>query len=488
MISKLFVVICILFPQVLTDSNRYSFPEEFLFGVATAAYQIEGAFDEDGKTYSIWDYNLHKNPDWVKDRANGDVACDSYHKWKEDIQLVKALGANFYRMSIAWTRILPSGHAGSQINEKAVLHYNNIINELISEGLIPMITIYHWDLPQSLQEIGGWMNPDIIDHYVFYAQTVFNLFGDRVKHWITFNEPYHICEEGYSGVSMAPFFNASGIGGYLCSHNVLLSHGKIYRLYEKLYKPSQNGKISITMDTTWYEAKDQSSDSDKEAAQRKLQFNYGWYMHPLVKGNYPAVMIERIDKFSEQEGFPKSRLPKFTESEIEMIRGSYDFLGLNHYSTSLAEPSQNFNQPSQNYDTGVQDSGDPEWEVSKTSPWLKDVPWGLRKLLVWIKEEYRNPPLFIFENGWSSTSGLMDEDRVRYINGYLSELLKAIHEDGCNVLGYTHWSLLDNFEWLSGYSARFGLVEVDFNSRERTRTPRLSYRVYQNIIKSRIVN
>ncbi|KAK9888326.1 hypothetical protein WA026_000583 [Henosepilachna vigintioctopunctata] len=482
------VLIFILFSsQVSAEVYNYSFPTNFAFGVASSAYQIEGAYNEDGRTDSIWDYNLHEKPSWVIDESNGDVACDSYHKWEEDVQLIKELGANFYRFSISWSRILPSAYKDTEVNEKGVAYYNNLINKLLDEGITPMVTIYHWDLPQSLQENGGWMNATIADNFVFYAKTLFQLFGDRVKHWITFNEPIEICEAGYSSDRKAPFLNAAGVGGYICSHNVLLSHGKTYREYEKLFKPTQRGQIGLSAASYWYEPKENSG-LDAEASHRALLFSLGWYIHPLVKGNYPPIMIERIDEISKKEGFAESRLPKFTDSEIEMIRGSFDFIGLNHYTTVQGTFGTDFPEPSAYFDCGVKSSVDPEWEVAPTSSWLRNVPWGLRKLLVWIKNEYGNPPVLITENGWSSTATLDDTDRIRYINGYLLSVLQAIHEDGCNVLGYTHWSLLDNLEWLAGYSARFGLVDVDFNSSNKTRTPRKSYGVYQEIIKSRRIN
>ncbi|KAK9885203.1 hypothetical protein WA026_010708 [Henosepilachna vigintioctopunctata] len=480
-------IISVFIQLVSTELSSYNFPENFVFGVATAAYQIEGAFNEDGKTDSIWDYNLHKKPDWVIDQGNGDVACDSYHKWEEDIQLIANLGVDFYRFSIAWTRIFPSGYAGSKINDAGVIYYNKLIDGLLAKGITPMVTIYHWDLPQNLQRNGGWMNETIVDNYVFYARTLFELYGDRVKHWITFNEPFQICESGYSETDLAPFLNDSGVGGYICAHNLLISHGRAYREYERTFKQNQGGKVAITAHSFWFEPQGES-DSDRAAAERAMQFWYGWFMHPVIKGNYPPIMIERIDEISQKEGFQKSRLPKFTEGQIEMIRGSFDFIGVNHYTTALASISNNFNEPSFYFDGGVNRTEDSNWVKSSTSTWLNKVPWGLRKLLNWIKQEYNNPPVLITENGWSSSTGLEDSRRVSYLNEYLSELLKAIHEDECNVIGYTHWSLLDNFEWLKGYTARFGLVEVDFNNPDRTRTPRKSYGVYQKIISSRKIN
>ncbi|KAK9883672.1 hypothetical protein WA026_001841 [Henosepilachna vigintioctopunctata] len=471
---------------VHSELSSYSFPEDFAFGVSSSAYQIEGAAFEDGKGISIWDFSLHNNPDLVSDRSNGDVACDSYHKWKEDIQLLKNLGVNVYRFSISWPRIIPSGYKGSTINQKGVDFYSTFIDELLAENILPLVTIYHWDLPQNLQDKGGWLNETIIDDYLYFAETVIQLFGDRVKHWITFNEPFYICEYGYSEGSLAPFLNESGVGVYKCSHNLLIAHGRIYREYEKKYKTTQKGIMGIAINSGWFEPKE-DNDSDREAAEQILLFSLGMHLHPVITGNYPAIMIERIDSISKAEGYTQSRLPKFTEKEKEMLRGSFDFIGLNHYSTALATfvDADFYNQPSFSYDSGVSATPNPSWESSIAQPGMQMVPEGLRKLLVWIKDRYQNPPVLITENGWATGEGLNDESRIRCINGYLSAVLKAIHEDGCRVIGYSHWSLLDNFEWLGGYRIRMGLVEVDFNNTERTRTPKKSYEVYKKIIDSR---
>ncbi|KAK9886227.1 hypothetical protein WA026_015746 [Henosepilachna vigintioctopunctata] len=468
------------------DVSQRVFPEGFKFGVATAAYQIEGAWNEDGKSENIWDHATHENPEWIDGKTNADVTCDSYHKFKEDVKLMKDLGVNFYRFSISWTRVLPDAVEGSKLNEKGVAYYNNLIDELIANGIEPYVTIFHWDTPQSLETHGGWLNDTIIDNYVYYARQLFISYGDRVKKWITFNEPQQICEQGYETAQKAPFLKLHGVGDYQCFHNVVRAHGKIYRIYDKEFRPVQGGEIGITADAVYAFPKTNSV-SDQMAAEQFIEFYYGWFIHPIMIGNYPPIVIERVDELSKQEGRVTSRLPKFTEEEIDMIKGSSDFLGLNHYTTILATfgDPDSFPNPSHDRDCGVLTSRDPSWKPS-AAPWLYEVPTGFYHLLLWIKEHYNNPRVIITETGWAGSGEELDDpDRVQYIRNYLSELLKAIYDDGCNVIGYTIWSLMDNFEWTYGYTNKFGLTYIDFEDPNRTRIPRTSYKVYQKIISTR---
>ncbi|XP_044744461.1 myrosinase 1-like [Coccinella septempunctata] len=469
---------------VSCEVSNYSFPENFQFGVATASYQIEGGWNEGGRSESIWDYNLHQNPNLTDDKSNGDIACDSYHKWKEDIEIVKNLGVDFYRLSISWSRILPSALKGSELSTEGVIYYNNIIDELIANNIVPYVTIFHWDTPQVLEFKGGWLNETVIEDYIYYARILFELYGDRVKHWITFNEPHQICEQGYATAEKAPFKTLQGTGDYLCYHHVAIAHGKIYRIYEEEYKPTQKGQVGITIDCV-FGAPKTDTEEDKQAAIDYMEFQYGWFAHPILSGNYPPLMIEKIGELSRREGFPKSRLPEFTQDEIKIINGSFDFLGLNHYTTVLCSYGGNYPVPSHRNDLGTIDSIDPSWKPS-AADWLWEVPWGLRGLLVYIKDHYNNPPVLITENGWANRGRYIhDVDRINYMKGYLSEVLKAIYDDGCNVIGYTAWSLLDNFEWTYGYTMKFGLVYVDFESENRTRTPRDSYEIYKKIVATK---
>lgn len=254
------------------DSSDYTFPDDFVFGAATAAYQVEGGWDEDGKGESIWDKGTHDHANLVADHSNGDVACDSYHKYKEDVQLLKTLGVDFYRFSISWPRILPTGK-DDQINQLGIDYYNNLIDELIANSITPYVTMFHWDLPQALEEEGGWLNRTTADHFANYARVLFENFGDRVKYWMTLNEIMSFCEYGYGTGSFAPYISSPGIGDYQCTHVALLAHGKTFRLYDDEFRATQNGQIGIAIDTAWYEPNDPTKESDKEAAEIALQMN-----------------------------------------------------------------------------------------------------------------------------------------------------------------------------------------------------------------------
>ncbi|XP_022915768.2 myrosinase 1-like [Onthophagus taurus] len=470
-------------------AQEYAFPPNFQFGVATAAYQVEGGWNSSGKGENIWDRLTHTRSELITDGSNGDIACDTYNKAIEDVQLLKSLGVDFYRFSFSWSRILPTGTA-NKINPDGIRYYNEMIDELLANGIKPFATMYHWDLPQPLQELGGWPNSVIADLFADYANVLYENFGDRIKDWITFNEVGVFCGGGYESASMAPAYNGAGFGVYLCGHTVLRAHGKAYRLYESKYKASQGGRVGITIDSGWYEPASESP-VDIEAAETAIQMGFGWFAHPIFStdGDYPPVMKQRIAQKSAEEGFSRSRLPEFTSEEIAEIRGSSDFFGLNHYTTNRCTiiPDGWGTPPSQWTDAGALCSQDADWEPSASS-WLKVVPWGFRKLLVWIKNEYNNPEVVVTENGFSDRGELRDCRRINYYNSYLEQLLKAIHEDGCNVSGYTAWSFMDNFEWMRGFTERFGLYYVDFNDPNRPRTPKMSYYVYKNILATKRVD
>lgn len=260
---------------VVVDSHKIQnqiydrFPEDFFFGVGTSAYQIEGAWNLSGKGESIWDRATHTTP-YITDRSTGDVACDSYHNYREDIRIVKQLKVHCYRFSISWTRIFPNGTVNN-VNQDGIDYYNNLIDGLRAVGVEPMITLFHWDTPQVLQELGGWASETMIVWYLEYVERVFELFGDRVQVWTTFNEPANFCQFGYTQVS-APFLNSSGIGSYLCAHNIIRAHAGAYDLYQKKFKSRQKGIIGISLDSFWNEPADPNSEEDKKAAQFSLEF------------------------------------------------------------------------------------------------------------------------------------------------------------------------------------------------------------------------
>lgn len=439
-----------------------TFPEDFIWGTATSSYQIEGAANADGKGPSIWD-SFCTIPGKIAQAETGNTACDHYHKFKEDIQLMKEMGVKAYRFSIAWSRILPTGKG--IVNEKGIAFYSNLIDELLKADIEPWVTLYHWDLPLALQmEEDGWLNKDIINHFSEYANLCFDRFGDRVKNWITLNEPWVVSILGYGQGMFAPG-RTSNSEPYLAAHHLILAHAKAVTLFRENYA-HQNGQIGISNNCDWREPLT-NSDEDKQAAQRALEFFLAWFADPVYKGDYPEVMKERL----------KERLPEFTSEEKKMIKGSSDFFGLNHYTTMYAANSNGEQQEiSVNGNGGISEdqdvslSLDKNWDVTLMD-WAV-VPWGCKKLLKWIDERYDQPNIYITENGCAYPDQLFDgkvndQKRVDFYQGYLKACQEAI-DDGVKLKGYFAWSFMDNFEWASGYEKRFGLHYVDFETLERT--------------------
>ncbi|XP_037029322.1 myrosinase 1-like [Bradysia coprophila] len=484
--AQLFAV-CLVAGFCLSTGQVQTFPPNFLFGSASASYQVEGGWDADGKGPSIWDELTHKYPDKVYNRENGDIACNSYELYKEDVQLLKDANMDFYRFSISWSRVM-SGGDNATVNEAGLQYYDNLINELIANDIQPMITLYHWDLPQAIQEIGGLTNPLIVRYFEDYADLVLKRYSDRVKYWSTFNEPIIICQHGYGNPDRAPFVYSAGIGVYLCSHNLLLAHGKIYDLFDAKYR-TEGSKMGIVISCGFSFPLDENNPDDVAAADRAMQFSCGMYGHPIFSrtGGYPPIMVEVINELSKKEGRAWSRLPYMSAEVRDSLRGKSDYYGLNYYSSGLETAStyERSGEPSfwtDQYTSGIKNAS---WPVAK-STWLVSVPEGLRGMLNWIKNQYDNPEIIITENGWSDDGELEDTGRIAYLRGHLKAVLDAI-DDGVNVTGHTTWSLLDNFEWMMGYSERFGIHYVDFDDPARPRTPKASVAFLRNVIQTRIV-
>ncbi|KAF6214882.1 hypothetical protein GE061_009626 [Apolygus lucorum] len=470
----------------LPPISHTMFPEGFIFGAATAAYQVEGGWNADGKGPNIWDNITHERPSFVANNNNGDVAADSYHRYKEDVQLLENIGFQMYRFSVSWARILPNGRINN-VNKAGIDYYMNLIDELLAKGIQPMVTIYHWDLPQDLENIGGWTNPEIVTIFEDFADLVFRTYGDKVKWWITINEPYMVTK-GYGADSFAPaaYLDLHGIVEYQVGRNLLLAHAKAYRLYQKKYS-QQKGKLSMAF-TGIFSIPKTDSQEDIAAAERTYQLTFGWFSHPVFVGDYPQEMKNRIEQLSRQEGRNTSRLPPFTQDEIDEIRGSADFYGLNHYSTVFVaegtDQSSSDPKPSAMSDIGVTTSVDPRWPTG-ASVWLKVVPQGIRLNVKKICEEYCNPDIIITENGYDDDGSKFTDDpeRIYYLETYYAELRQTIYTDGCNLKGHISWSLLDIFEWRDGYTKRFGLVHVDYNNSNRTRTMKKSAYWLKNYIE-----
>uniref|UniRef100_A0A4W4FLE2 beta-glucosidase n=1 Tax=Electrophorus electricus TaxID=8005 RepID=A0A4W4FLE2_ELEEL len=440
-------------PQSKFQKKLYhygTFPVGFQWGVSTSAYQIEGGWNADGKGSSTWDTFTHK-PGMIQNNDNGDVACDSYNKIEEDLYMLRALKVKTYRFSLSWPRIFPNGYRAS-LNKKGVDYYNRLIDRLIRYNITPMVTLHHWDLPQALQDINGWDNITMIDIFNDYCDFCYETFGDRVKFWMTFNQPHTIAWVGYGLGAFPPNIKKPADAPYRVAHNLLKAHASAYHTYDDKYRKTQHGLVSISLNADWVEPLDVNIPREVDAADRALQFQLGWFAHPIFKnGDYPDAMKWQVGNKSELQGLSESRLPSFTEGEKAYIQGTADVF----YSQ----------------ETAVKE--------------LRTAAWGLRRLLNWIKEEYGNPEIYITENGVSTNTATTDDDtyRIFFLKTYIDEALKAHNLDGVQLKGYTAWSLMDAFEWLNGYSVGFGLHHVDFKHPDRPRTPKRSAHYYYDIIR-----
>ncbi|KAG5538995.1 hypothetical protein RHGRI_019521 [Rhododendron griersonianum] len=461
-----------------SNLTRSSFPAGFVFGAGSSSYQIEGAACEDGRAPSIWDIFTHNDPEKIADHSTGDVADEFYYHYKDDISLLKNIGLDAFRFSISWPRILPKGKISGGVNPTGVQFYNSIINETLAIGLKPYVTLFHWDLPQALDhDYGGFLSADIIDDYRDYVDFCFATFGDRVKHWFTLNEPYEFTYYGYGTGGYAPGRCSSYIGNctsgnsatepYIVGHHLLLSHAAAVKLYREKYKASQKGQIGVILSCKWSVPFSKNTAGQK-AAQRFIDFMLGWFLHPLTYGDYPQIMKSLVG----------DRLSKFTESESQMLKMSYDYLGINYYTSlyaatsSLSSNNLNLSITTDNRVVSSEEkNGVPIGQPTDVS-WLYGCPKGIRSLMLYIKDNYGNPPIFITENGVATANNgnieqsLEDEQRITYHYEHLTYLLKAIKE-GADVKGYFIWSFLDDFEWRLGYTVRFGITYVDYKNRLR---------------------
>ncbi|XP_057800502.1 beta-glucosidase 12-like isoform X1 [Salvia miltiorrhiza] len=451
--------------------SRHSFPPGFIFGAASSAYQYEGAAFEDGRGPSIWDTFTHKYPGKIADRTNGDVANDFYNRYKDDVETLKYIGVDSFRMSISWPRILPRGKLSAGVNKAGIAFYNNVFNELLARGIIPFVTIFHWEVPQALEdEYEGFLSPLIIDDLKDFAELCFKEFGDRIKNWITFNEPSIFITGGYVGDIgiLAPgrcsdrakcAQGNSATEPYIVAHNLLLSHAQIVKLYKQKYQGKQKGEIGITLVSEWF-VPYSNSRLDVEASQRALDFNYGWFIDPLVYGDYPKIMRSLVG----------NRLPKFTKEQKALLKGAFDFLGLNYYTSNYAahELSRNGNI-SYTTDSMALLSGSKNG-VPIGHPTGSDAfyvyPEGFYEVLVYTKDKYKSPTIYITENGIPDLNNVtikqstQDPQRIDFYVQHLQALQKAIRY-GVNVKGFFAWTFQDDYEWNSGYTLLFGFYYVD---------------------------
>lgn len=440
--------------------TTFTFPPHFQWGAATAAYQIEGGWDEDGKGPSIWDTFCH-TPGKVLNGDTGDVACDSYHRMDEDIALLKDLGVQAYRFSVSWPRIFPEGTG--QVNRQGLDYYKRLVERLRENDIEPFCTLYHWDLPQALQDRGGWENRETADAFVHYAETMFQEFDGLIEKWMTFNEPWCITMVGHYQGRHAPgrqdLQAALDVG-----HHVLLAHGKTVKRFREL---GTRGMIGFAPDLYWYEPFSDTSE-DRQAAERGMG-GYQWFVEPVFKGTYPAFM----ETWYRSKGGEAPIRP----GDMETIRQPIDFLGINYYSGGVVKHQEN---------TGLLDFASVDIGYEKTGRNWFIYPQGLYNILRWVTEDYGPLPIYITENGAPfndevESGRVRDEERIRFLELHMLQLARCI-QSGIDLRGYMVWSLMDNLEWANGYSLRFGLVHVDFDT--LTRTKKDSYYWYQERIRA----
>ncbi|CAL9178493.1 beta-glucosidase 22-like [Musa acuminata AAA Group] len=478
--------------QLMESSfSRDAFPPDFIFGAGTSAYQVEGAAAEDGRSPSLWDTFTHTGQ--MIDKSTGDVACDGYHKYKEDVKLMADTGLDSYRFSISWSRLIPNGRGA--VNLKGLQFYNNFINELVKYGIEPHVTLYHLDLPQVLEdEYVGWLSPKIVDDFTAYANVCFTEFGDRIPRWTTIVEPNVIGMASYDSAIFPPArcsnpfgvinctVGNSTIEPYIAVHNLLLAHASVVKLYRTKYQGVQKGQIGLNLYAYWcYPWTD--SAADIEATQRTLDFNVGWILNPLVFGDYPEVMKKIVG----------SRLPSFTKYESKQLKDSFDYIGLNYYTSVYVKDNFNASMTGpRDFNTDVSvllarsRNETPGGQFDPTIPALID-PIGLQLLLEYFKDAYGNPPIFVEENGNGvarKESEFNDTSKIDFLSGHISSILDAIR-NGANVKGYFVWSFMDVFEFITGYQSRYGLYFVNFDDENRERKPKLSAQWYSSFLKQK---
>ena len=415
--------------------NDLRLPPDFLWGTATSAFQVEGASQEDGKGLSIWDV-FCSTPGKIKDGSDGAVACDQYHRYREDVELIASLGVDAYRFSMAWSRVQPQGRGAW--NEAGFAFYDRLVDALLEKGKQPYLTLYHWDLPQALQEEGGWLNRDTCYRFADYAHEAARRFGDRVASIATHNEPWCTANLGYGNGQFAPGFTDPAAAVQV-SHHLLLSHGLAMQAMRGL---ATKAKLGIVLNQ-WTADPATGSEADRALAELEYARSVQWFMDPIFKGRYPELALRHHGEHA----------PNVVAGDMAIIQQPIDFLGVNYYFRAFCSVEQPPRTPP--LENGRTDMG---WEI---------YPQGLTELLLKLKEEYPLPPIYITENGMASSTPQHDGERIAFVRAHLVALAKAM-EQGVDVRGYFLWSLLDNFEWDSGYAKRFGIVHVDYETQLRT--------------------
>uniref|UniRef100_K3X8D8 Beta-glucosidase n=1 Tax=Globisporangium ultimum (strain ATCC 200006 / CBS 805.95 / DAOM BR144) TaxID=431595 RepID=K3X8D8_GLOUD len=493
---------------VNADAKR-CFPDDFLFGTATASYQVEGGWNETGRTTSIWDDFCRERPGL--DCAN--VADDFLHRYRDDIDLMSSTGLDSFRFSISWSRLMNWDAETKKMkpNAPGIAFYHSLIDELRRKHIVPILTLYHWDLPSELHrelQPQGWINPAIVDHFVQYADLVFSEFGSKIDYWTTFNEPWSFIVNGYGTGGHAPGFRGSKTDTYIAAHNMLISHGKAVQLFRKLKKSGaihDKARIGIVLISEYGYPKDPTNAADVAAASRKLEFSVGWFLTPLVSGKYPDIMRERVG----------DRLPEFTQEEAALVKGSYDLFMLNHYSSKTVTDCSSERStikcadqsPGWESDLGIDDTGAPEGaRLSSLNDlgqhncvWFAGYSPGYLEIIKWTHAHDPNADILLTENGWCGNDTIENMDQLWYYQTYLGQVHKAITEFKIPVIGYTAWSFVDNYEWGS-FKPRFGLYYVNFTSQtgskdgyvpkatDLARIPRPAAKWYQKVSETKCLD
>ncbi|KAL5351480.1 hypothetical protein V496_09244 [Pseudogymnoascus sp. VKM F-4515 (FW-2607)] len=463
--------------MVTPDPTKAVLPKDFLWGFATASYQIEGAPDTDGRGPSIWD-SFCKIPGKIAGGCSGDVACDSYNRIADDIELLKKTGAQAYRFSVSWSRVIPLGGRNDPINQKGLDYYVKLVDDLLDAGITPMITLFHWDLPDELHKryLGMLNKEEFVADFANYSRVLFKAMP-KCKHWITFNEPWCSSVLGYSTGLFAPgrtsdrTKSAEGDStreNWIVGHNILIAHAHSVKIYREEFKPTNGGEIGITLNGDAVYPWDPEDPEDVEACDRKIEFSISWFADPIYFGTYPESMRKQLG----------DRLPTFTPEEAALVKGSNDFYGMNHYTANYIKHKTTPAADDDflgNLETLFESKNGENIGPETQSFWLRPNPPGFRNLLVWLSKRYGNPKIYVTENGTSlkgendlPLEGILDDEfRAEYFRSYIAALAQAVDEDGVDVRAYMAWSLMDNFEWAEGYETRFGVTFVDYEGGQK---------------------
>jgi beta-glucosidase len=448
----------------MTDSIAARFPADFLWGAATASYQIEGAHDEDGRAPSVWD-TFSRTPGRVVNGDTGDLACDFYHRYPQDVQMMTELGLHAFRFSIAWPRVIPGGRGA--VNEKGLDFYDRLVDELLANGIQPFPTLFHWDLPQVLEDEGGWTARSTVDAFCEYVEAVVGRLGDRIGHWATHNEPWVHAWLGYGSGTFGPEMHAPGRStqreGLAAAHHLLLGHGRAIEILRREGQPDAQLGIVLNLGKSYPARPD--NEADRIAAWMSEGGANRWFLDPVYKGEYPAEMVEYFG----------SDMPEIHDGDMETIAAPIDWLGINNYFRMVVQATEDGGGMPVRTENEYTAMGFP-WEV---------FPDGLHDLLVQVNRDYAPSCIYITENGAAfddyrqHDGSVKDPERVAYLQGYIDGVGRAV-EAGVPIAGYFVWSLLDNFEWARGYSRRFGIVFVDYPTLERV--PKSSALWYRDLI------